>query len=246
MDQYGNALLRYLGTMARDARFSSEQREQATYMAISFLTHKNTCRLMAQISALTSDEMTIYPSHRVGADDSESPVRRHGKYLQAIMTDFRIIPTIADFEGHPIELISILDPAIENSLKGEKKFRFHQELLSMEKKANDDLARCTKQYGYHYIFRAGLQQYYMTKAVVERINFWRPDHRGDEYRVHAQKLCYEAMEMRVILNTAEKRILVQATACLPDDALKFWKWLENNRVAYHAMKVCIAMLNNLN
>ncbi|KAE8321091.1 hypothetical protein BDV39DRAFT_212734 [Aspergillus sergii] len=240
-------LLRLLRAIAHDACLSSEQREQAIYIGVSFLAHKNTCRLMAQVSGLIKGEVIINPCHRVigASEHTKTLAHRHGKYLRAVMTDFRIAPTIADFEGHPIELVSILDPAVENSLPGEKRFQLHEDLISMEKKANEDLIRCTEDYGYHYIFRAGLQEYYMTKTVVENVNFWRPDPRGNDYRVHIQKLCYEAMETRLRLNDAEKRALVQATDCNMEDAYKFWDWLEKNRASYNAMKACISLLERL-
>ncbi|THC87891.1 hypothetical protein EYZ11_012662 [Aspergillus tanneri] len=239
MDTFINTIMRFLANIAQDPSLSSEQREQATYISISFFMHKNICRLMAQVTALTRGEVMIHPSHRINtlAEDTNTPARRHNKFLLPVITDHRITPTIADIEGHPIELISILDPAIERSLRGEKRLRFHQALLSMEKKANDDLARCTRKYGYHFIFRAGLQEYYMT--------FWRPDPRGDEYRVRAQKICYEAMEFRLRLDDAEKNVLVQATRCAPEDAYAFWDWLEKYRVSYRAMKTCLALLNKL-
>ncbi|KAE8148542.1 hypothetical protein BDV25DRAFT_16590 [Aspergillus avenaceus] len=226
---------------------SPEDREQAMYIGVSFLEHKNACRLMAQVTMLMNGGVVLHPSHRVGRlhTDASTPVCRHDKYLQAVMADYRITPTIADFEGHPIELISILDTAIESSLAGDKQFQFHQALLYMEKKANEDLARCTREYGYHHIFRAGLQQYYMTRTVVENVNFWRPDSRGNGYRVRVQKLCYEAMETKLRLNDMEKRALIQATNCDFEDAYRFWSWLESNRNSYYAMKACISLLKRL-
>jgi hypothetical protein len=159
-----NALLKLVGAIAHEAGLSTDRREMAIYIGASFLTHKNTCRLMAQVSALIRGGIFINPSHRVDgtSEDVETLVHRHAKYLQVVMTDFCITPTIADLEGHPIELISVLDPAIENSLRGEKRFQFHQALLDMERKANEDLIKCTREYGYHYIFRTGLQEYYLT------------------------------------------------------------------------------------
>lgn len=65
---------------------------------------------------------------------------------------------------------------------------------------------------------------FSSKTVVENVNFWRPDPRGNDYRVHIQKLCYEAMETRLRLNDAEKRALVQATDCNMEDAYKFCKY----------------------
>ncbi|KAF9888443.1 hypothetical protein FE257_008721 [Aspergillus nanangensis] len=202
---------------------------------------------MAQVSALMADDLQIQPSHRldVSGEAAGTAVHLHGRLVQAIVTDFRVTPTLADLEGRPIEILSTLQPAIERSLKGENRLEFHKALLANEKKANEDLVRCTQKYGYHYIFRAGLQSYYMTKTVVARISFWRPDVRGDEYRVNVQKLSYDALENRRPLNDADKRFLIDAMACVPADAYRFWTWLEKSRVPYNAMQACILMLDNI-
>jgi hypothetical protein len=94
------------------------------------------------------------------------------------------------------------------------------------------------------------------------INFWTPDPRGNAYRVRTQNLCYAAIERCLRLNNLEKMLLIRTTRSLPGDALRFCKyicgsavelanswlgaWIEKNRVAYHAMKACIALLNRLN
>lgn len=164
MDPLIIALLKFLEAVSQDAGLTPQKREVATYIRLSFGTHKNTYRLMAQVSELVAGELQIPQSHRANGatEDGVDAVRLNSRYLQAIINDFRVTPTIADLEGHAIEIISVLDPTIERSLKGENRFRFHKAILAMEKMANEDLARCTRKYGYHYIFRAGLQQYYMT------------------------------------------------------------------------------------
>lgn len=164
MDPFSVALLKFLECVSQDAGRTPQEREVATYVWVSFSAHKNVYRLMAQVSEFMAGELRIPPSHRANGTRGKGAdaVHLNSRYLQAIVSDFRVTPTIADLEGHPIELISILDPAIERSLQGENRFRFHKALLAMEKVANDDLARCTRKYGYHYVFRAGLQEYYMT------------------------------------------------------------------------------------
>lgn len=161
MDIYSYAVLRFLGVMSQDATLSLQQRQQATYAAVSFFVHKSPFRLMAQTAAITDGGLPIPPHLNGATEKAESPVNRHGWLIDAIMSDFHVIPSVADFEGHPIELISTLD-GIENSLSGDYRFRIHRTLLLMEGKANNDLARSTRKYGYHCIFRAGLRQYYMT------------------------------------------------------------------------------------
>ncbi|KAI9374653.1 hypothetical protein BJX61DRAFT_540560 [Aspergillus egyptiacus] len=236
-----------LDSTVRNAGLPLELREQAAYISASFATHNNSYRLMAQVSALFNGGNLLHPSHRIrGLDgNAQPPVRRHGPTLQAVVNDYHVSPTAADFEGHPIELVSLLDPAIQNRLPGAKIFDLHRTLIRMERIANEELARYTQQYGYHYIFRAGLNQYYMTKAVAEKVSFLRQDPRGEEYRVNSQRLCYEAMEHRPNLNDAEKGIVLRLTNCVPEDAHRFWNWLAANRAAYRAMIDCISLLDRL-
>ncbi|KKK24904.1 hypothetical protein ARAM_000111 [Aspergillus rambellii] len=245
MDPFTRALLSFLETSIGNANLSPEQREQAAYIKASFPVHGNSYRLMAQIAALFNGQVLIHPSHRGNGlkEGGQMPVCRDAKYLQAIVNDYHVTPTISDFEGHPIELMSILEPDIEAMVEGAERFKFHQALLKMEKKANEDLARYTKKYGYHFILRAGLKQYYLTKTVAENINFLRQDPRGDQSRMEAQKICYEAMDDHPHLSDREKTILVQATNCVPEDAHQFWSWIEKSRVSYDAMKASISLMN---
>ncbi|KAF7139665.1 hypothetical protein CNMCM5793_007264 [Aspergillus hiratsukae] len=248
MDYERDVLLWYLGTVADNAHYRPDLRNKATYIIVSFMRHGNAYRLMAEATALARGELVMYPFQQVNniPRNLGLPVRRFGQNIQAITAAFGIIPTNADYEGHPIELISILDPAIEESMNDNLRLEFHRALLVKEQRANADLARSVQRYGYHYIFRAGLQQYYMTKTVAEMINFWTPDPRGNAYRVRTQNLCYAAIERRLRLNNLEKMLLIRTTRSLPGDALRFWAWIEKNRVAYHAMKACVALLNRLN
>ncbi|PYH89059.1 putative mating locus protein [Aspergillus ellipticus CBS 707.79] len=239
-------ILKYLDGMAKNATNAADLREKAMYISATFRTHNSVARLMAQVSALNGGEELIHPSHRADgpAEAAEKPVRRYANFLQSVMADYHVTPTIADIEGHPIQLMGFLDPQIERILH-EHLFEFHRVLLRAEKKANHDLARVTKQFGYHYIFRIGLMEYYLSKTIAENVNFIRPDGRGDAYRVRAQTCFYNVMEQRVRLNDAEKQIVIRAMGCQPADAHRFWTWLERNRVAYQAMKACLALLHNL-
>lgn len=160
----GTKLIGFLALLSQNPGLPPATRDQATYITASYSEHRNVYRLMAQISALSNGETVINTSHRTRsmAEDRHAPASRFGVCLQALMTDFRITPTVPDFEGHPIELYSILDPVIESWMSGEQEFEFHRALLSMERRANEHLAHLTKKYGYHFIFRIGLQQYYMT------------------------------------------------------------------------------------
>lgn len=97
---------------------------------------------MAQISALGNGEIVRNLPHRARAlpEGKDSPVRRFGFYLHALIAGFHFIPTVADFEGHLIELHSILDPVVRGWISGEQEFEFHRALLAMERRANEHLA----------------------------------------------------------------------------------------------------------
>lgn len=168
MDYERDVLLWYLGTVADDARYPPDLRNKATHIIVSFMRHRNAYRLLAQATELARGELVMYPFQQVGniPRNIGLPVRRFSQNIRAITTAFGIIPTNEDNEGHPIELISILDPAIEASMNDNQKFEFHRLLLVKERQANADLARSVQRYGYHYIFRAGLQQYYMTYVFL--------------------------------------------------------------------------------
>jgi hypothetical protein len=168
MDYERDVLLWYLGTVADNARYPPDLRDKATHIIVSFMRHRNAYRLLAQASELARGELVMYPFQQAGniPRNIGLPVRRFSQNIRAITTAFGIIPTNADYEGQPIELISILDPAVEGNMNDNQKLQFHRALLVKERQANADLARCVQRYGYHYIFRAGLQQYYMTYVFL--------------------------------------------------------------------------------
>ncbi|OJJ43405.1 hypothetical protein ASPZODRAFT_136260 [Penicilliopsis zonata CBS 506.65] len=218
----------------------------AAHITASFPSHRNVFRLVAQVDALVKGNLSIPTSHRIQEDgEVQSAVRRHQQYVDAIAENSNYKPTIGDLQGQPIELVSILDPAIEKSMEKThyKRVLFHSTLLSMEKKANEDLAKCIEQYGYHWIFRAGLTQYYMTKCVVSHLDFWNADSRSRRCRMNAQNICYEAMDAQLKLNDVEKRILIEVSQSRDTIVLGFWNWLSEHRNAYHAMKACLFLLN---
>ncbi|KAL2853879.1 hypothetical protein BJY01DRAFT_243873 [Aspergillus pseudoustus] len=241
---YAAAILRLLDTTTADVNHPLELREQATYIKASYTTHRDTYRLMAQVSALFNSGNLLHPSHRTQAPDGNAhlPVQRLGPVLHAIGTVHGVSPDVPDFEGHPIELFSKLDPAIRNAAVGLTRYHLDRHLIALERVANEHLARLTRQYGYHYIFRAGLTQYYQTKAVADCLIFLRRDHRGVAYRVNAQRLCYEALEQFPTLTAREKNWLIAFVRAAPEDVHRFWNWLTVNRAHYRAMKICLPML----
>ncbi|KAL4885005.1 hypothetical protein BJY04DRAFT_157094 [Aspergillus karnatakaensis] len=246
MEAYRQTIFRFLDATIDNAGLPLERREQAIYIKTSFAGHRNMYRLMAQVSALFNGGNLLHASHRVPRLDApaQALVRRHGPAIQAIVTARRVNPTVADFEGHPIELVSILNPFFERALPGEKIFKLHQTLVAAERAANEHLARLTAHYGYHYIFRTGLNQYYLTKVVAAKVNFLRLDHRGEGNRMLAQRICYEVMDRRPNMTDAEKAHIIRALNCNADEVRRFWFWLAMNRGYYNAMKECIALMDN--
>lgn len=161
MEQRSRNILEVLVKMAEDNTISATDREQAHYAVVSFRHHRNACRLMAQYLAIHNGEALIHHSQRVEAGP-ETAVDRFGKSLLAIIGEFHVTPTMADLQGYAIELHTMIDPVLEDTMPDHVKFAFYRGLLSMEKKANSELKKCVEKYGYHWIFRAGLREYYMT------------------------------------------------------------------------------------
>jgi hypothetical protein len=163
-DPYAAIIFRLLDDTIANANVPLGVREQATYVKVLYATHRNTYRLMAQTSAIFNGGNVLHPSHGNQGPNGNAhlPVYRLGGVIRAIAMDHQVTPGPGDYEGHPIELLSILDPAIQNGLPGERIFDLHRYLIAMERVANEHLARLTRQYGYHYILRAGLEEYYMT------------------------------------------------------------------------------------
>lgn len=176
---------------------------------------------MAQISTLGNGEMILELPHRARAlpEGRDFPVRRFGFYLHALIADIHFIPTVADFEGHPIKLYSILDPAVQGWISGEQEFEFYKALLAMERRANEYLAQLTQKYVYHFVFKIGLQQYYIRESIqrecttstdIFQTHYRRENQlletrpRGIEERIRAQSICYEAFKHQLRLNDWEK------------------------------------------
>lgn len=166
----GDTLLKFLDQTVRNEAIPFEQRDGAAYIAALFRADRNTSRLIVQLDALLRGQEVVKISPQFLSIDrtnsvtqcNQTAVQRYGIYLHDIVTEFNIIPTIADFEAHPVRFSDNLEMSIESALDGERKLKFRQALLIAQQKANSYLARFSFKYGYHYIFRMGLGQYYMT------------------------------------------------------------------------------------
>lgn len=169
MEAQGESLMRFLWEVSRNQEIPYEQRDGATYVAVLFIAHRNAPRLMAQVSALLRGERVIQTSYDVGSvaqnnatSQCNQPTRRYGGQLHAAIAQFNIVPSPADFEGHPLKLANNLERGLEDGMNNMGKVKLHQTLSGFEQGANRDLSNLVARYGYHYIFRFGLGQYYMT------------------------------------------------------------------------------------
>ncbi|PLB39313.1 putative mating locus protein [Aspergillus candidus] len=214
-------ILETLARASQNPEVDPRKRELAMFLCISYNFHRNVNLLVAQASALAQGKNFIHSSHRV--QDPNTAVYRHGISVQNLMNEHGIFPNLSDLDGRPISLLHMASSSIEPALNGPAKMIFYDNLLAMERKANEDLARCVEKYGYHYIFKVGLQEYYVSKLVTEHVTFWRRHPLGDEHRARAQRICYEFAERRLRLNASEKQILIQITHSVPEDANKFCK-----------------------
>lgn len=166
----GEILLTFLDQAAQNRNIPYEQRDGALYVATAFRAHRNTSRLILQLDALLRGERVIEIRPQIQAVVrnnaftwcDKTVVERYGNYLHEAIIDFNIVPSVADFEGHPIKLIDILAQGIENSLDDAETTKIHQDLTAIDRMANNHLFQLAGRYGYHYIFRVGLVQYFLT------------------------------------------------------------------------------------
>ena len=61
--------------------------------------------------------------------------------------------------------------------------------------------------------------------------FWRPDPRGHRIRVHAQEICWQAMNDGHWLDSEEQFLIVRARGCFPQDAVSFC-------MLFHMVQLC--------
>jgi hypothetical protein len=157
-------LVSWLRRVAGDPNKPEGKRQKALYVISCYEVHCHPIRLMAHILELTRGNYDLPKSGRIGKilTDADAPVVRHSKEIQKAVADFQVTFTAADFEGHPVEIVSIIPRHIENALEGENALKLHEKVLLYEKCADMQIARYVAKFGYHPIFRAGLRHYYMT------------------------------------------------------------------------------------
>lgn len=166
----GEILLTFLDQVAQNRKIHYEQRDSAVYIATAFRAHRDTSRLIFQLDALLRGERVIEIRPRIKEVVQNNAVtwcdktvvQRYGSYLHAVIIEFNIVPTVADFEGHPIKLSDTLAQGIEDSLDDATATKVHQHLIAVDRMANNHLFQLAGRYGYHYIFRVGVLQYFLT------------------------------------------------------------------------------------
>ncbi|KKA19076.1 Mating locus protein [Rasamsonia emersonii CBS 393.64] len=211
-------LLIFLRVLSQDPQKEPERRMLAFYMLAIYEKHRNGFRLMAQFHAFCKRELNI--PRAINTNPLANPgtlVVRCGDIIENIVHKYGVIPTIADFEGHPCELVTILPQRLDRAMPFQMRLNMHKQMLVYERLADIQLASYARRYGYHYIFRAGLREYYMTKVVVEHYNFLRNDQRGNNWRRQTQAIFYEAIDRTPGLSLEELRALIMATQCFEED-----------------------------
>lgn len=156
--------------LARDPNTPYEKRNDAAYIAAVFRVHGDTPRFLAHIKTYLSGNRVIQirPEIQEVVQNKafiwcgKTVVQRYENYLQALMTESNIVPTIADYEAHSIRISSILEQYIDDSLDSDAKARIQQQLMRSNHLANCHLIQLAERFGYHPIFRIGVLQLHLT------------------------------------------------------------------------------------
>lgn len=163
MDRNVLSLLAWLRIESHDSSKPAARRNVAFYILAFYQQHRNAYRLFAQITAMLKNEFIV--PHAIAFNPSivsGSLVSRVASQIEDIATKFGAIPSIADFQGHPFELLTIFPPALDRALPVAVRLELQHKMLVYERLADSQLAALTQHYGYHFVFRAGLREYYMT------------------------------------------------------------------------------------
>lgn len=163
MDSEFRGVLIWLRVTQKDSSKSPSRRLQAFYILDFYEKYRNEYHLMAQVLAMCRDELFLPRPLAYNPNWKPSNlVTRCARHIEDTVLRFGAIPIVADFQGHPIKLLSTFPKPIESSLDAETRFKMHRAMVSYERLAEAQLVRLVKKYGYHYIFHAGLREYFMT------------------------------------------------------------------------------------
>ncbi|EED11558.1 mating locus protein, putative [Talaromyces stipitatus ATCC 10500] len=245
MDRNIEKLLMWLGAMHQNPSNPPSRRYQAYYILNFYGQHRNPYRLMAQVTSMCKEELLLpKPSIMTSSPESSSLVKLWGKQIENVVDEFFIVPAISDFEAHPFELFSCLPPDFEGRLDPETNLKAHNKMLVYERIGQQKLMELTKRFGYHYVFRAGLREYFLTKLIAEYYNFMRVDNRSDEWRQRTQMTFYDLLDKHPNMKLDELRIVIAGAQAYPYDILLFRNWLIRSRRSYHAMQACISIMTD--
>lgn len=166
----GVLLLPFFDQVAQAPNLPCGQRDDAAYIAALFRANGNVDRLFDQLIILLRGDRVIQirPEVKEAVQKhafkwyGKTVIQRYGSNLYAIMAEFDIIPTIADYEAQPISISSILALSFDSLLDINGNARLRQYLVQFDRTANRHLLQLAGQFGYHPIFRIGLLQCYLT------------------------------------------------------------------------------------
>ncbi|KAL1973713.1 hypothetical protein VTN31DRAFT_5273 [Thermomyces dupontii] len=239
-------LLVWIRSISQNRDLDGQKRMKALYILSSFEQHGNVWRLMAQSLALARGELSAPHSisHILGSYSGPGTlVYRCSPTIENIINNFDVNPDMGDFQCQPVELFNVIPLSFEEDLDGETRFKMHLKVLEYEALATSRLVEYAKRYGYHYIFRAGLRQYYLTKLVCDFHSFIRKDVRGEAFQKFAQAVILDALNDKPNLNQEELQTLVDNANAYPYDILRTRNWIVSGRPAYYAMKACIRVMD---
>lgn len=162
LDPRARGTLIWLRATQKDSSKPPSRRMQAFYIMDFYEHNRNDYHLMAQVHAMCRGELFLPRPIAYNPDWQPSNLaQRCARHVEDTVLRFEAIPTLADFEGHPIKLLNRFPKSIETSLEGEARFQMHRAMVAYERLAEEQLARLVKMYGYHYILHAGLRQFFM-------------------------------------------------------------------------------------
>jgi hypothetical protein len=163
MDRNVLMLLAWLRVQSHDSSKPPARRNISFYILAFYQQHRNAYRLFAQVTAMLKNEFNVPRAIAFGSSvASGGLVSRVASHIEDIAMRFGVIPSIGDFQGHPVELLTIFPPALDQVLSVRDRLELQKKMLVYERLADIQLAAYTQQYGYHFVFRAGLREYYMT------------------------------------------------------------------------------------
>ncbi|KAI5290441.1 hypothetical protein KEM54_001530 [Ascosphaera aggregata] len=155
--------------------------------------------------------------------DTPSPEAQIRNRLKKVLGLIRAHGLRAKAEDFLVRRISLVDQIkLPREVIGSKLERVYKKRILLKEELANQVVEST-----------GLQK----ESPITRSGqtHWRPDPRGQRIRNSAHEMCAQAIDVYPWLNEVERRILIRATRCFPDDALSFWHYTTLSRLSYLAM-----------